>query len=315
MAVSYFPGNAAGEQPIGRWAWLRVFLIGLVIWIAGIFLLAFTGDPNLIPFVVLWGSFLIPVSAVLFFFSHLADRVLSRERVLSAFIWGGAVGVLLAVFFEYVLLGDGAAQYIGVGLIEEGAKLIALIMVARKLGRYSLHDGLVLGAAVGFGFGAMESSGYALVAMFTQNGLSLGSLVQTEILRGLLSPLGHGLWTGILGGVLFEVSDTRLRFTKKVFGAYLLVALLHTLWDSMHGIALFITTILTGLTPQQEIGVRLGVPVQPTPAQIQMFDTVQLGGMVVISIVGIAILAHLWRKRQPFSDLGVAADQAPPRAA
>jgi hypothetical protein len=37
--------------------------------------------------------------------------------------------------------------------------------------------------------------------------------------------------------------------------------------------------------------------------------------MVVISIVGIAILAHLWRKRQPFSDLGVAADQAPPRAA
>jgi RsiW-degrading membrane proteinase PrsW (M82 family) len=315
MAAPYYTGTTPNSEAIGRWAWLRVFLIGLVIWVLGIFLLAWTGDPNLIPFVVLWGSFLIPVSSVLFFFSHLADRVLSRERVLSAFIWGGAVGVLIAVFFEYVLLGDGPAQYIGVGLIEEGAKLVALILVARKLDRYSLHDGLVLVAAVGFGFGAMESSGYALVAMFTQNGLSLANLVQVEILRGLLSPLGHGLWTGILGGVLFEVSDTRIHFTRKVFGAYLLVALLHTLWDSMHGIALFVTTVLTGLTPRQQIGVRLGVPVQPTPAQMQTFVAVQLGGMVVLAIIGIGILVHLWRKRQPFSDLGIAADRAPARAA
>ncbi|HLY65988.1 MAG TPA: hypothetical protein VKU60_10685, partial [Chloroflexota bacterium] len=61
------------RQPLGKWQWLRTLLIGFVIWLAGVALLAFTGDPNLIPFVVLWGSFLIPVTGVIFFFTHLAD--------------------------------------------------------------------------------------------------------------------------------------------------------------------------------------------------------------------------------------------------
>ncbi|HLY64649.1 MAG TPA: hypothetical protein VKU60_03860, partial [Chloroflexota bacterium] len=60
------------RQPLGKWQWLRTLLVGLAIWAIGVVLLAFTGDPNLIPFVVLWGSFLVPVSAVIFFFTHLA---------------------------------------------------------------------------------------------------------------------------------------------------------------------------------------------------------------------------------------------------
>jgi protease PrsW len=179
---------------------------------------------------------------------------------------------------------------------------VALFVVGRRLTQYSLHDGLVVGAAVGFGFGAMESSGYALVSMFTPNGLSLANLIDTEVLRGILAPLGHGLWTGILGGVLFEeASGGRLRFTLKVIGAYLLVALLHALWDSMRGIALVIATILTGLTVVQRQDLRLGMPLQPTPEQVQVFSLTEFIGMGVLSIVGLAILVHLWRKREPFA--------------
>ena len=96
--------------------------------------------------------------------------------------------------------------YVGVGLIEEAAKLAALWLVARRLPRYTMRDGIVLGAAVGFGFAAFESAGYAFNALFTAGGPSLLNLVETEVLRGILTPVGHGLWTAILGGTLFGVA-------------------------------------------------------------------------------------------------------------
>jgi hypothetical protein len=39
-------------------------------------------------------------------------------------------------------------------------------------------------------------------------------VVQTELLRGLLTPFGHGLWTAIAGAVLLATSPRgRLRIT------------------------------------------------------------------------------------------------------
>src|SRR4029453_3039057 len=70
--------------------------------------------------------------------------------------------------------------YAGVGLIEEAVKLAALWLLARRLPRYTMRDGIVLGAAVGLGFAALESAGYAFNALFTQDGgLSLVDLVET----------------------------------------------------------------------------------------------------------------------------------------
>jgi protease PrsW len=45
-----------------------------------------------------------------------------------------------------------------VGFLEELAKLLALLVVARGMARHTVRDGIVLGAAVGFGFAALESS-------------------------------------------------------------------------------------------------------------------------------------------------------------
>src|SRR2546429_8231013 len=98
-------------------------------------------------------------------------------------------------------------MFVGVGLIEEGVKLAALTWLTRRLAVKSVRDGMILGASVGFGFAAFESAGNAFTAVFTERGLSLMQVGQTEILRGLLTPVGHGLWTASLGGVLFSRSS------------------------------------------------------------------------------------------------------------
>src|SRR5205814_7479899 len=56
------------------------------------------------------------------------------------------------------------------------------------------------------------------------------------LLRGLLSPVGHGTWTAILASVLFrEGAPNKFRITRAVVGAYLTVVVLHGLWDGLPG--------------------------------------------------------------------------------
>jgi len=97
-------------------------------------------------------------------------------------------------------------------------------------------DGLILGAAAGMGFAALESNGYAFSAFLASKG-SLSATVGVTLLRGLLSPVGHGTWTAILISVLFRESGPKwFRINLKVIGAYLLVVVLHGLWDGLPGL-------------------------------------------------------------------------------
>lgn len=290
--------------------WWNVLATGFVLWIASVFVTALTANLNMIPTVVLLGSFLVPVTAIVWYLDHYVSPVVTPRVLFSTFIVGGVLGVLAASLLESWLVSDTPVLYVAVGLIEEFAKLMALVFVARRLSHYATRDGVVLGATVGFGFGALESSGYALNALFVIQGhriaLSLSSLVFTEFLRGILAPVGHGLWTAILGGVLFSAArGGHLRLTGKVLGTYLLVSLLHTLWDSMRGIALVLTAIWTG-TPFQRLAVAEGIPVEATPAQMRTLLLVQFGGLLLISVVGVIILWVMWRRAALRGDEGSA---------
>jgi RsiW-degrading membrane proteinase PrsW (M82 family) len=162
------------------------------------------------------------------------------SRIFFAFVVGGLLGVLLAAVLEAALIGsNNPFQFILVGLIEELVKLVALFVVAQRLPRYTTRDGIVLGATVGFGFAALESSGYAFNSLITPHGLSLLGLTFSVVLRGALAPLGHGLWTAVLGGFLFHASErrNRLRPSWALLGMFFAVAGLHALWDSSGGIA------------------------------------------------------------------------------
>lgn len=258
---------------------------------------AITGNKNLIPTDILLGSFLVPVTAVIWNFDRDVNSELTGQRIFVTFAVGGVLGVLAASVLEAPLAHDSLLTYVAVGFIEEAVKFAALVGAAVGLQRFTTRDGIVLGATVGFGFAALESAGYAFNALFTvPGGLSLGSLVATEALRGLLAPLGHGLWTAIVGGTLFHASAraNRLRVTGGVVGAYLLVSILHGLWDSMRGIALIITALLT-LASGHSLAMQSGAPAA-SDQQIVLFNLINFGGIVVVSAIGIFSLRRISRR-------------------
>ena len=291
-------------------SWARILVGGLMLWSAAVLVTFATRNVNLVPTIILLGSFLIPVTFVSYAFGH-ADQVVTAQRIFTAFVYGGVLGVLGASVLEAALLRQPSGPaYLGVGLIEEAVKLAALWLLARRLPRYTMRDGIVLGAAVGFGFAAFESAGYAFTALFTQSGPSLLNLVETEMLRGILTPVGHGLWTAILGGTLFAVAARRgrLRLSGAVLGWYLLVALLHGLWDASQGIAVWLTLLLTG-TQVQWLLIQLGRVPAVTPAQVHLFTVISWGLLGLDALLGVLILRGRWRKATAIERSQHAADR------
>ena len=286
-------------------AWLRMFFGGLALWVAATVVTFVTLNSNLVPTVILLGSFLVPVTFVAYAFEHRASETLTEHTIFVAFVYGGILGVLGASLLEAAFLGqEPLLAYVGVGLIEEGCKLAVLWFIARRLPEYLTRDGVVLGAAVGFGFAAFETAGYAFNALFTIKGLSLSNLVETQFLRGILTPLGHGLWTGILGGVLFHSARRgRLRLSLSLALWYVLVSLLHAFWDASGGIAAILVMLLTANNMQQQL-LELGRMPSPTPLQVLLFTIVSISFLVLDSIVGVLLFIGRWRARDSLRSAG-----------
>jgi RsiW-degrading membrane proteinase PrsW (M82 family) len=295
-----------------RRPWLRMFLGGLGLWVATVVVTFMTQNVNLIPTIILLGSFLVPITFVAYAFGR-AGEIITAQRILTAFVYGGVLGVLGASLLEAEFLKQPSiSTYLGVGLIEEAVKLAALWLLARRLPRYTMRDGIVLGAAVGFGFAAMESAGYAFTALFTSNGLSLLNLVETEVLRGILAPVGHGLWTAILGGALFATAARRgrPRLTGSLLGFYLLVAALHALWDASQPIAVWLTLLLTGTQVQWQL-LRLGQVPAVTQTQVHLFTVLNWGLLILDALIGLLVLRGRWRRATTPDRPENAADSSP----
>lgn len=258
--------NSASEV-VGRvWAprWWLVLPIGLVLWIATVADAFYTNNFILLPTVVLLGSFLVPVTGVVWYLDHDPSDALSPRRIVSAFILSGVLGALAASTLEYWLVfGPGLFGNLKVGLIEELVKGILIVVFALRIRSYTTRDGMVLGATVGFGFAALESSGYALASLFVVQGnqifLSLPSLVLNELVRGVLAPFGHGLWSAILGGVIFHAArNGRLRLSWAILVAFIGVSLLHAAFDSFGGIVGYIVISIIGIAPLVYLWLRSG---------------------------------------------------------
>src|SRR5436305_9722347 len=103
------------------WAprWWLVFPIGLVLWVATVADTFYTNNLILLPTVVLLGSFLVPVTAVVWYLDHDPSPELSPRRIVSAFLIAGVLGVLGASVLEYYLISVGLLGNLEVGLIEE----------------------------------------------------------------------------------------------------------------------------------------------------------------------------------------------------
>jgi len=245
-------------------SWLRALLIGLGLFIATTIVMLLTGNLNLYPTVILIGNFLVPVVFVGFLYDDQHISSLSLDTVETSFCIGGILGVLGASVLESLVLpvasnptqGLSLGGAMAVGLIEEGCKIAVVAFLARRMIHTSQMDGLLLGGAVGMGFAALESTGYAFTALLLSHGHISASIAAT-VIRGLLAPFGHGVWTGILGAVLFQQSAPhRFRITGPLILTYLFVSILHGLWDGFPytvylivppGIPLSVTTLIIGV--------------------------------------------------------------------
>jgi protease PrsW len=244
------------EETAERWAppWWAVFVVGLLLWGATVAVGRVTHNVILLPTIVLLGSFVVPITAVVWYLDHDPSPALSPRRIVTAFLIGGVLGVLGSSLLEYWLVNVGLIGAFEVGLIEEFVKGVFIVVVALGISRFHIRDGMVLGATVGFGFAALESSGYALASLFVVQGnqliLSLNSVIFTELVRGVLAPFGHGMWSAILGGVIFAAARRGgLRLTWGVLATYLLISALHGAFDSMSSIWGIAVLSLIGLIP------------------------------------------------------------------
>ena len=141
-------------------------------------------------------------------------------------------------------------------------------MVRRKP-HTTMIDGLLLGASVGMGFAALESTGYAFTALLSQGHLS-ASIIST-VLRGVFAPFGHGVWTGILGAVLFRESGPRhFRIDGLVILTYLFVSVLHGFWDGL--------PVAVGLY----LIIPPGIPISIVT--------------IILAIIGVVVLTILYRR-------------------
>ncbi|WP_084713813.1 PrsW family intramembrane metalloprotease [Streptacidiphilus rugosus] len=282
-------GRGGGRAPLTH-RWRTCFFGGLALWIAAVLVTYWTNNSNLVPTIVLLGSFLVPGSFVVWAHERYGQD-LGTDRIVACFAVGGIIGVLGASLLEYFLLDSSIWIYVGVGLIEEAVKAWALILLTRRIPHAGVRHGLVLGATVGFGFAAFESAGYAFNAVLTVHGISLRDLVSTEILRGVLAPVGHGLWTAILGAVLFrERRGDRFVLNWHVIGTFLGVSALHALWDSSHGIAAWVVGRITESNWQKRI-FDFGYLPRPTHNQVVLFAVFSTTGLVLVAAVG---LGWLW---------------------
>jgi RsiW-degrading membrane proteinase PrsW (M82 family) len=234
--TNYQPAQMTLERR-GRTLWWRALWTGLLVYFIGIILLILTTNPILFPTVVMVGSFAVPVTYVAFFYERRQLSKLTVSTTLLSFFYGGVLGVFASTLLEPIFIAQlDFFTAFEVGLIEEFAKILGVLLIARHRRHDSELDGLILGAAAGMGFASLESNGYAFVAFLRSSG-SLSLMVGVTLLRGLLSPVGHGTWTAILSSVLFRESRAgHFLLNHKVIGAYLTVSILHGLWDGLPGL-------------------------------------------------------------------------------
>jgi RsiW-degrading membrane proteinase PrsW (M82 family) len=295
------------EYPVvvGKRAWLAVLLAGVPVWLLAAGVTAITDDAILTPTLFLIGSFLVPITVVTFALGRLDDCRLTTDVILKGFLAAGTIGVLVSAVTEIYLLPTGsgplgnAIGFFGVGLIEEVSKGAVLVAIAWRIRERTVRGGMVLGATVGAGFAAFESTGYAFYAyvQHTDDHPEL-NILQTEMSRAMLAPFGHITWTALLGGALFAASAPLhggFRLTRRLGWTLLGIVALHGVWDASYGWAVWIAQGLIGsgwLADWPDDYYWEGVP---TRTELWVFQAMYSSALIILSIIGVVWVVRTWQ--------------------
>jgi len=217
------------------WLFFRVLVGAMLVY--GLFLLSWHEYKNIhvIPGLIIVGSFAVPFSVLILFYEINTPKNVSIVRVIQMLVLGGALSILISLVLFAVtpllgILGPSAA-----GIIEEVGKLITLLIALRMvpMERYRYRiNALLFGAAVGAGFAAFESAGYAL-----RIGMGNASAMLDNItMRGAMSPFGHIVWTAIASSAYWIARKEHQDFISTIKSSKFLLLFsvpvgLHCIWN------------------------------------------------------------------------------------
>ncbi|HWR19447.1 MAG TPA: PrsW family glutamic-type intramembrane protease [Clostridia bacterium] len=202
----------------------RVFAVGFAFTLL-MYILVLMGVSVAVPAFLFLGCFVMPISILMFFWEINIPRNVALYTVLFIFLIGGALSLLFTMLLHNVV---GLNATVLAALTEEPGKLFALALFLRKPDKKYILNGMLIGAAVGAGFEAIENAGYAFSADYPTASL---------LMRGFQSLGGHIMWASLYGGALAMVKGDQPLNTKhftdvrflKYFG---LSVLLHIFWNS-----------------------------------------------------------------------------------
>ena len=185
------------------WIFFRLFTLSVLVYLGFVFAWSEFHNPILIPGLISIGSFLIPFSILVLFFEINVPRTVPLYQVIRLMLIGGILSLILSLFLFRATNLSSWMGAMSAGIVEEIGKASALLLIINKRRYRWTLNGMLFGAAVGTGFAAFESAGYAFIY-----GLQGGADVMLEVImrRGLLSMLGgHVLWTALVGAALWKV--------------------------------------------------------------------------------------------------------------
>src|SRR4051794_36573449 len=249
--------------PARRWSWLLVLLVGATLFELVRHAIVSTGNPNLVPSLILLGAAVVPAAFVVFIAGRRLVFDVGGGTVALTGLVGGVIGVVTAGMLEYGTLRRlGALPMVGGGLSEEVAKLIVPAAIFLVVRRYSHPaDGLLLGVASGAGFAVLETMGYAFVVLIQSRG-NLAVVDNVLFVRGILSPAAHMAWTGIAAAALWDAGAHRFRGSSvlRFVGAFVSVVVLHTVWDTFGSTVVYLVVSLISLALLAVTGHHLAGP-------------------------------------------------------
>jgi len=180
------------------WIFFRILSSTVILYFVFIYMHDKYKSDQMIPGIIMLGSFAVPFSVLILFFELNTPKNISISRVVRLLFIGAAISLLITLMLHgplnFLSTWWGAAA---AGPIEESAKILTLLIALRAVERGSYPyrlNALLLGAAVGTGFAAFETMGFALD--FWKKG-GVGAMIEIIELRALLSPFMHVAWTAI----------------------------------------------------------------------------------------------------------------------
>ncbi|WP_229055063.1 PrsW family intramembrane metalloprotease [Aeromicrobium sp. Leaf350] len=166
-----------------------------------------------------------------------------RRYVVAAFLWGAAGAVGIALVFNELLattfdLSDSATATFVAPFVEETGKglfLLATFLRARRV-IGGLLDGLLFAGVVGLGFAFVENVLYYSASYLGGPELGISGAqgaTATFVIRGIVSPFAHPLFTSALGLAIGFAVLTRSWWARVpiVIGGWIGSMVLHGMWN------------------------------------------------------------------------------------